>query len=103
MNNETVSAKRAFALMERLGYVRVSCTPEEKRAAEELQKEAASFGLDTTIEEFEAATGEVTKATFKVLAPYEKEYEVTGYIRSDSTPDEGLELDFVYVENENVS
>ena len=99
MNNETVSAKRAFALMEKLGYVRVSCTPEEKRAAEELQKEAASFGLDCTIEEFEAATGEVTKATFKVIAPYEKEYEVTGYIRSDSTPDEGLELDFVYVEN----
>lgn len=99
MNNEIVSAKRAFALMERLGFERVSCTEEEKRAAEELKKEAASFGLDCAIEEFEAATGEVKKAYFKVVAPYEKEYEITGFIRSDSTPEGGIDLDFVYVEN----
>lgn len=34
-----------------------------------------------------------------VTEPYEKEYPVTAYLRSDSTPDDGLELELVYVEN----
>ena len=99
MNNKTVSAKRAFELMEKLGYERVSCTEEEKRAAEELKQEAASFGLDCTIEEFEVEAGAVKKAVFKVVEPYEQEYEITGFIRSASTPENGVDLDFVYAEN----
>lgn len=92
-------SKRAFELMRKLGYTRVSGSPEELRTAEALKAEVEAIGLPCTIEDFEVAGGEVSEARLIVLAPYEKEYPVTGYIRSDSTPDEGIELDFRYVED----
>ncbi len=94
-----VCAKRAYELLEKLSFTRVSCSPEETRAAEALAAEVRSAGVEACIETFEASCGKVTEARLRVTEPYEKEYEVTGYIRSDSTPDEGLDLDFVYVEN----
>ena len=101
MNNhsETVSAERAYALMEKLSFTRVSCSEEETRAAAMLADEVREMGLEADIETFEASCGTVTEAKLAVLAPYEKEYEVTGYIRSDPTPGEGLELELVYAEN----
>ena len=97
--NGDVSAKRAYALMERLAHVRLSCSDEETAAAEELKKEVEALGVSCAIEPFEASCGTVREAKLVVLEPYEKEYTVTGYIRSDSTPEDGLELDFMYAEN----
>lgn len=98
MNNE-VCAKRAYELLEKLSYTRVSCTEEELATANALKAEVEAAGVPCTIEDFAASCGAVTEAKLAVLEPYSKEYEVTGYIRSDSTPDEGLELELVYVEN----
>ena len=99
-----VNAKRAFELLNKLSYERVSCTAEETRTAEALLAEIDSFtwarsDIQREIEVFKASTGTVTAARLIVTEPYEKEYPVTAYLRSDSTPDDGLELELVYVEN----
>lgn len=94
-----VCGKRAFELMQKLGYERVSGTDAELRTAEAIKAEVDALGIQCELEEFEVEDGIVTEATLTVLEPYVKEYNVTGYIRSASTPDEGLTLDFTYVEN----
>ncbi len=98
-----VNAKRAFELLNKLSFERVSCTAEETRTAEALLAEIDSFtwarsDIQREIEVFKASTGTVTAARLIVTEPYEKEYPVTAYLRSDSTPDDGLELELVYVE-----
>lgn len=94
-----INGKRAFELLEKLAYVRVSGTDEELRTAEALKAEVEALGVECHIEDFEVEDGIVTEAKLTVLEPYHKEYDVTGYIRSESTPEEGLTLDFEYVEN----
>ena len=94
-----VSARRAFQLLKEMAYVRVSGTDEEKKAAERLLKEAKSCGVQAGIEEFTVKSGKVHRAKLVVTEPYVKEYEVTGYERSLSTPEGGLEAEFYYAEN----
>ncbi|MBQ4639620.1 MAG: M28 family peptidase [Clostridia bacterium] len=94
-----VSARRAFNLLKELAYVRVSGTEAEKKAAERLLEEVKSCGVEARIEEFTVKAGKVNKATLKVTKPYVKEYEVTGYERSLSTPEGGLDAEFYYAEN----
>lgn len=94
-----VSAHRAFALLKNLAYERLSGSEDEKRAAERLLQEALSAGAQAHIEEFPVACGRVDHAKLVVTAPYEKEYEVTGYERAQSTPEGGLDSEFYYAEN----
>lgn len=95
----SVSAHRAFALLRELAYEKVSCSPEEKKAAQRLLEEARACGVDAHLEEFTAPCGKVSRARLIVTAPYVKEYAVTGYERSLSTPEGGLEAPFYYAEN----
>jgi len=95
----SVSAHRAFNLLKELAYEKVSCSPEEKKAAQRLLEEAHSCGVDVHLEEFTVACGKVHKAKLTVTAPFVKEYEVTGYERSRSTPEGGLEGELYYAEN----
>ena len=94
-----ICARRGFELVEKLAFTRVSGSDEEMRAAEILRDAAAETGMECGIEPFEVEDGDVCSATFEVLEPYQATYEVSGYIRSDSTAPEGLIADFVYVEN----
>ncbi|MBR5232109.1 MAG: M28 family peptidase [Clostridia bacterium] len=94
-----VSARRAYNLLKELGFERVSCSPEEKKAAERLLSEAKACGVTAAIEEFTVPCGRVKRAKLVVTAPYVKEYEVAGYERSLSTPEGGLDAEFKYVEN----
>ena len=68
-----VSAHRAFALLRELAYERVSCSDEEKKAAERLLEEAKAIGVSAHIEEFKVPCGMVDHAKLVVTAPYEKE------------------------------
>lgn len=95
----SVSAHRAFALLRELAYEKVSCSPEEKKAAQRLLEEARACGVEAHLEEFTAPCGKVSRARLVVTAPYVKEYAVTGYERSLSTPEGGLEAGFFYAEN----
>ncbi len=95
-----VSAQRAFKLLKELAGERLSCSQAEKDTAERLLKEALAAGADEAhIEEFTVACGRVDHAKLVVTEPYTKEYEVTGYERSESTPDGGIDLPFYYAEN----
>ena len=94
-----VSAHRAFALLKDLAYERLSCSDAEKQVAERLLAEARSTGAQAQIEEFPVACGRVDHARLIVTAPYQKEYEVTGYERAQSTPEGGLDAEFYYAEN----
>ena len=62
-----VNAKRAFELLNKLSFERVSCTAEETRTAEALLAEIDSFtwarsDIQREIEVFKASTGTVTAA-----------------------------------------
>ena len=94
-----VSAHRAFALLRELAYERVSCSEEEKKAAERLLEEALKTGAEAHIEEFKVGCGMIDHAKLVVTEPYEKEYEVTGYECAANTPEEGLDLAFYYAED----
>lgn len=94
-----VSARRAFALLKELAYVRLSGSEEERSAAVRLQEEAQKAGAQAAIEDFKVACGKVNKAKLVVTEPYVKEYEVTGYERANSTPEGGLDAEFYYAEN----
>lgn len=94
-----VSAHRAFALLKDLAFERLSASAAEKQAAERLLQEALSAGAQAHIEEFPVACGRVDHARLIVTAPYQKEYEVTGYERALSTPEAGLDGEFYYAES----
>lgn len=95
----SVNHDRAFALLKDMAYERMSGTPEETRCAQMLCDVAAKAGVQSYIEEFPVYDGVVTCAELEVTAPYQKKYTVTGYLRSESTGEEGIEADFLYVEN----
>ena len=94
-----VSAHRAFSLLKDLAYVRVSCSPEERKAAERLLSEAQSCGVQARIEDFTVKCGKVNHARLMVTEPFVKEFEVTGYERAASTPEGGVDLPFYYAES----
>ena len=90
---------RAFELLKKLAFTRMSGTEEEYTAAKMLAAEAESIGVNCEIEPFTVQDGEVDRAELEVLEPFQAKYEVTGMRRSLDTGDEGIEADFVYVEN----
>ena len=90
---------RAFDLLKQMAYERISGTPEETRTAQLLFDVASKAGAQCSIEEFPTQDAIVTRAELEVLAPYQKKYTVTGYQRSQSTGEDGIEADFLYVEN----
>lgn len=95
----TVSEERAFELLKKMAFERVSGTGEERRAAEILRGEAASFGVSAEFDPFSVEDADVLRAELEVLSPFHKKYEVTGFKRSANTPDEGLAAGFLYVED----
>ena len=95
----TVSEERAFELLKKIAFERVSGTGEERRAAEILRGEAASFGVSAEFDPFSVEDADVLRAELEVLSPFHKKYEVTGFKRSADTPDEGLAAGFLYVED----
>ncbi|MDD7365794.1 MAG: M20/M25/M40 family metallo-hydrolase [Clostridiales bacterium] len=95
----TVSEERAFELLKKMAFERVSGTGEERRAAEILHGEAASFGVSAEFDPFSVEDADVLRAELEVLSPFHKKYEVTGFKRSADTPDEGLAAGFLYVED----
>ncbi len=94
-----VSEERAFELLKAMAFERVSGSEAERRAADLLRAEAASFGVLAEIDSFEVEDADVFEATLEVTAPWHQSFEVTGYKRSANTPEGALEAEFLYVEN----
>ena len=94
-----VCKNRAWEKLEQLSFIRVAGTPEELKAAEFLKAECDAIGVEAVIEDFEIEMPEITKATFAVLEPEYKEYNVIGIGKSGATPEEGIEAELAYIEN----
>jgi aminopeptidase YwaD len=94
-----INCEREFELLKKIGFVRTSGSEEELKAAKILLEEIISIGCEGVLEEFKAPTSKITRASFKVVEPYEKEYEITPYNCSISTPEGGITTDFVYIED----
>ena len=92
-------AKRAFAFLNEIGFVRTAGSEEELRAAKMIQAQCAAAGVDAVIEEFKIQSGEVELAELEVTAPYQQKYICTGYKRCLDA--DNLEAELVYVENGN--
>ena len=94
-----VCKNRAWEKLEQLSFIRVAGTPEELKAAQFLKAECDAIGVEAVIEDFEIEMPEITQATFTVLEPEYKEYNVIGIGKSGATPEEGIEAEFAYIEN----
>jgi Iap family predicted aminopeptidase len=95
----TINSQREFELLKKIGFVRTSGSEEELRAANMLLEEVSSIGYKGTLEAFKVPTSKITKASLKVVAPYEQEYELTPYNCSISIPEGGITTAFVYIED----
>ena len=80
---------RAFELLKKLAFTRMSGTEEEYTAAKMLAAEAESIGVNCEIEPFTVQDGEVDRAELEVLEPFQAKYEVTGCLlyTSDAADD----------------
>lgn len=99
MSKNTISGQSQMDFVLKFNYIREAGTPTEEKAAALIRKELKSFGMASTLSEFTFDTWEIKKAELTVTEPYNKSYQVTGYQRCGSTAEEGLEAEFLYVEN----
>ncbi|MDO4448041.1 MAG: M20/M25/M40 family metallo-hydrolase [Lachnospiraceae bacterium] len=99
MSKNTISGQRQMDFVSKFNYIREAGTPSEEKAASLIREELKSFGMESRIEEFSFDTWEIRKAELTITEPYRKTYQVTGYQRCGSTAEEGVEAEFLYVEN----
>jgi hypothetical protein len=76
---------------------RISGTPDQQRAGEYFAEQLAGYGLEARLDTFTAYRSVPQRGEFTLLGPERREFpcEPCGHIVS--TPDDGLELDLVYV------
>ena len=94
-----MNGERAYNLLNKMAFVRVGGTDDERKAAQIIMDEITSLGQKPTLESFEVNAQMIQKVAFEITSPVHKTYEVTGYSYSGSTPEEGLEAEFYYMES----
>ena len=99
MSKNTISGQRQMDFVSKFNYIREAGTPTEEKAASLIQAELKSFGMESRIEEFSFDAWGIRKVELTITEPYHKTYQVTGYQRCGSTAEEGVEAEFLYVEN----
>lgn len=99
MSKNTISGQRQMDFVLKFNYIREAGTPTEEKAVSLIREELKSFGMESMLSEFTFNTWEIRKAELTVTEPYNKTYQVTGYQRCGSTAGEGVEAEFLYVEN----
>ncbi|UKI49512.1 MAG: hypothetical protein L6U99_12765 [Clostridium sp.] len=83
----------------KISYERTGGTKKELNCANQIIEEVKKRGIVPTMEGFLVDTPLIEVARFEVLEPEYKEYVVTGYGMSGSTPKEGIIADFKYIED----
>lgn len=99
MSKNKISGQHQMDFVLKFNYIREAGTPTEEKAASLIREELKSFGMESMLSEFTFNTWEIRKAELTVTEPYNKTYQVTGYQRCGSTAGEGVEAEFLYVEN----
>ncbi len=119
MDKAKISGERALEFVKQFEHIREAGTAGERSAAEKIRgylenqvlgsivcagadgraKEDQASGIVIRQEPFSFIEQEIQEARLIVTEPYEKEYTVTGCGGCGSTPPEGVEAPFLYVEN----
>lgn len=94
-----VNGEYQMATVNKLAFNRQSGTQDERRAALLIQEEIASFGGTSTLETFPVPRNAVKKVSLKVTEPFARELEVHAIAYTGSTPEDGIEAEFCYVED----
>ena len=71
-----MNGKRAFELLNKIGFERVSASDEELKCANILKEEIENVGGNAVIEEFDVDAYNIKCVKFEVLEPEYKEYFV---------------------------
>lgn len=87
-----------YELLQKLSFTRFGGTEEEKRAAQILAEEIASFGGKSEIMDFEIPAYDVQKCSVKVTEPFQKEIDCIPHGFSGQLPEGGADLKLRYVE-----
>ncbi len=96
-----ISGDRQFCFVSQFNYIREAGTANEKKAAETILAMLKSETSDVQIrtEEFSFFAPKLKTSFFEVTAPYHKVYEACTFGFCANTSEDGLEADFVYLEN----
>ncbi len=93
-----IDSKRQWALLEEIGYTRISGSPQERQAANSLKQAVEKAGGKAVIEEFEVDWQDVTVSE---LTTDKKSYEVSTFYQCANTPEEGITAEFYYLNSDN--
>ena len=94
-----IIGKRAYKVLKEISYERLGGTQEELNSLLVLKREVESEGVECVIEDFEVNSYKIECAEFVVTDPKRQSYTVTGFGMCGSTPQEGIDAEFVYLES----
>lgn len=103
MDKTRISGARALEFLGQFDFIREAGTEGELAAAEKIRKyleqNVSGPGITFREEPFSFEESRILEARLVVTEPYQKEYSVVGCAGCGSTPENGLEAPFLYVEN----
>lgn len=88
-----------LATVHKLAFNRQGGTEDERRAAQIIRDEIASFGGTSSVEPFQIPRYDMKKVSLKVTKPFVRELQVHGVGFTGSTPEEGIEAELYYAED----
>lgn len=91
--------KRAYKILKEISYERLGGTNEELKALEVIKREVENEGVKCEIENFEVNSYNIESAEFTVIEPKIQNYKVNGFGMCGSTPQEGIDAEFIYLES----
>lgn len=103
MDKTRISGARALEFLRQFDFIREAGTEGEQAAAEKIRKyleqNVSGPGITFREEPFSFEESRILEARLVVTEPYQKEYSVVGCAGCGSTPENGVEAPFLYVEN----
>ena len=103
MDKTLFRGERALEFLRQFDFIREAGTEGEHAAAEKIRKyleqNVSGPGITFHEEPFSFEESRILEARLVVTEPYQKEYSVVGCAGCGSTPENGLEAPFLYVEN----
>ena len=103
MDKTRISGARALEFLRQFNFIREAGTEGEQAAAEKIRKyleqNVSGPGIMFREEPFSFEESRILEARLVVTEPYQKEYSVVGCAGCGSTPENGVEAPFLYVEN----
>lgn len=103
MDKTMISGARALEFLGQFDFIREAGTEGELAAAEKIRKyleqNVSGPGITFREEPFSFEESRILEARLVVTEPYQKEYSVVGCAGCGSTPENGVEAPFLYVEN----